>query len=109
MKGATVILHVRTQTGVDAFNNPVYADDLVPVDNVLIGEPSTDDIASSISLYGKRIAYMLGLPKGDTHVWTDTEVQFFGHTFRTFGETIEGIEANIPTPWHKKVRVELCE
>lgn len=106
MRGAPVILHVKTQTGVDAFNNPVFADSTVTVNNVLIGEPSTDDITSSISLYGKRIAYMLGLPKGDDNVWTDTEVEFFGGIYRTFGETIQGIEANIPTPWHKKVRVE---
>ena len=52
---------------------------------------------------------MLGLPKGDSHVWEDTEVEFFGKKFKTFGSTIEGIEANIPTPWHKKVRVAKYE
>ena len=76
---------------------------------MLVGEPTTDDITSSISLYGKRIQYMLGLPKGDAHVWTDTEVEIFGETYRTFGDMIQGIEANVPTPWHKKVRVERCE
>lgn len=108
MKGVTVILHEKTQTGVDGFNNPVYSVSSVPVENVLVGEPTTDDITSSISLYGKQIQYMLGLPKGDTHVWTDTEVEIFGETFRTFGDMIQGIEANVPTPWHKKVRVERC-
>lgn len=109
MRGITVGLHVRTQIGEDALNNPIYSSIVENVANVLVGEPSTDDITSSISLYGKRIQYMLGIPKGDTHNWKDTEVEIFGRTFRTFGDTIEGIEANIPTPWHKKVRVELCE
>ncbi len=109
MKGVTVILHEKTQTGVDGFNNPVYSVSSVPVENVLVGEPTTDDITSSISLYGKQIRYMLGLPKGDQHVWTDTEVEIFGARFRTFGDTIQGIEANVPTPWHHKVRVERCE
>lgn len=109
MRGVTVILHEKTQTGVDGLNNPVYAVSPVPVENVLVGEPTTDDITSSISLYGKRIQYMLGLPKGDAHVWTDTEVEIFGETFRTFGDMIQGIEANVPTPWHRKVRVERCE
>ena len=109
MKGVTVILHEKTQTGVDGLNNPVYSVSSVPVENVLVGEPTTDDITSSISLYGKRIQYMLGLPKGDTHVWTDTEVEIFGETYRTFGDMIQGIEANVPTPWHKKVRVERYE
>lgn len=109
MRGVTVILHEKTQTGVDGLNNPVFSVSPVPVENVLVGEPTTDDVTSSISLYGKRIQYMLGLPKGDDHVWTDTEVEIFGETFRTFGDVIQGIEANVPTPWHKKVRVERCE
>lgn len=109
MRGTTVTLFEKTQTGVDGLNNPVYSVQPVQVENVLVGEPTTDDITSSISLYGKQIRYMLGLPKGDQHVWTDTEVKIFGERFRTFGDTIQGIEANVPTPWHKKVRVERCE
>ena len=109
MRGVTVTLHVKTQTGVDGMNNPVYAVSKVQVANVLVGEPTTDEIDSSISLYGKQIRYMLGLPKGDAHVWTDTVVEIFGEEFRTFGDTIQGIEANVPTPWHKKVRVMRCE
>ena len=109
MRGVTVILHVKTQTGVDGMNNPVYAVSKVQVPNVLVGEPTTDEINSSISLYGKQIRYMLGLPKGDAHVWTDTVVEIFGKEFQTFGDTIQGIEANVPTPWHKKVRVMRCE
>ena len=106
MVGAPVILHVKTLSGYDDLHNPVYTDTTVTVQNVLIGQPTTDDVTDSIQLYGKRLDYMLGIPKGDTHVWEDTEVEFFGQKFRTFGATIQGIEANIPTPWHKKVRVE---
>lgn len=109
MRGVTVTLYEKTQTGVDGLNNPVYSVQPVQVENVLVGEPTTDDITSSISLYGKQLRYILGLPKGDTHVWTDTEVEIFGERFRTFGDVIQGIEANVPTAWHKKVRVERCE
>lgn len=109
MRGVTVTLYEKTQTGVDGLNNPVYSVSPVQVENVLVGEPTTDDITSSISLYGKQLRYMLGLPKGDAHVWTDTEVEIFGERFRTFGDVIQGIEANVPTPWHHKVRVERCE
>ena len=109
MTGVTVVLHVRTPSGVDAFNNPTFTDTTVNVANVLVGQPTTDEVTSSISLYGKKIEYMLGIPKGDANVWTDTVVEIFGEPFRTFGDTIQGIEANIPTPWHKKVRVARCE
>lgn len=108
MKGVSVVLHVLTPKGVDAFNNPVFTDATVTVDNVLIGQPTTEEISSSIELYGKKIEYMLGIPKGDTHDWEDTLVEFWGQTYRTFGMTIQGIEENIPTPWHRKVRVERC-
>jgi len=106
MIGVSVILHIKTQTGVDAFNNPVFADATETVENVLIGQPTTEEIDSTLSLYGKKIDYMLGIPKGDTHNWEDTIVEFWGNRYRTFGMTIQGIEANIPTPWHKKIRVE---
>ena len=106
MRGTAVVLYEKTLSGYDTLNNPVYTEEAVTVQNVLIGEPTTVDITSSIDLYGKKVEYMLGLPKGDAHVWTDAKVTFFGQTFRTFGDVIQGIEENIPTPWHKKVRVE---
>lgn len=105
MTGTAVVLYERTQAGVDAFNDPVYTTAPVTVENVLVGQPTTDEITSSIDLYGKKIEYMLGLPKGDDHDWTNTTVEIFGQAFQTFGAVIQGIEANIPTPWHKKVRV----
>lgn len=109
MTGITVTLYEKTPAGVDALNDPVYTLTPVDVDNVLVGQPETDDITDSISLYGKRIAYWLGLPKGDSHNWTDTKVEIWGKSFRTFGDVVQGIEANVPTAWHKKVRVERCE
>lgn len=106
MIGTSVVLYEKTQTGVDEFNNPVYSVTQTTVSNVLVGQPETDDITASIDLYGKQIVYMLGLPKGDAHNWTDTIVEIFGKPYRTFGDVIQGIEENVPTPWHKKVRVE---
>ncbi len=109
MRGIPVILHVKTQTGTDGFNMPVYTETVETVENVLVGSPTTDELTDSISLYGKKIEYMLGIPKGDAHEWEDTTVEFFGRKFRTFGAVIEGIEANVPTRWHRKVRVESFE
>ena len=112
--GTTVTLYETRQTGVDGFNVPIYEDVPVTVDNVLVGEPSADDMATSTAMYAKTIKYMLGIPKGDTHDWTDKKVSWtdaYGttHTVRTFGFPITGIEANIPGLWHKKVRCEAYE
>lgn len=106
IQGQSVLLHVKTISGYDALNNPIFTDSAVTVGNVIIGQPTTDDITTSTDLYGKKIEYMLGIPKGDTHDWEDTTVEFFGHTYRTFGHEIVGIEANVPLSWHKKIRVE---
>lgn len=106
IKGITVRLAVRTQVGVDGFNNPIYEENYIDVENVLVGEPDTKDMVDTLNLYGKRLAYTLAIPKGDMNDWTDTLVQFFGQTFRTFGLPIEGIEENIPLSWNKKVKVE---
>lgn len=111
MRGITITLYALAQTGTDPFGAPIYAETEVQVDDVLVGEPSTDDLTNSVQMYGKTIKYMLGIPKGDTHDWKDKKVSWtdaYGivHTVRTFGMPITGIEANIPTRWHMKVRCE---
>ena len=111
IKGTTVTLYEETVTGYDEFNAPIKRLTAEKIDNVLVGEPSTDDINTSISLYGKTISYMLAIPKGDDHDWTDKVVEWTDadgqtHRCQTFGVPITGIEENIPyqLPWHKKVR-----
>lgn len=113
LKGTTVTLYETASTSTDPFGAPIVTETAVSVDNVLIGEPSTDDITSTTQLYGKVIRYMLGIPKGDAHDWKDKKVSWtdsYGtHTVKTFGFPITGIEANIPGPWHMKVRCEEYE
>lgn len=109
LKGITVKLTVKTQTGIDDFKIPVFSEQEVDVDNVLIGEPSTEEIVDEMNLSGKRIAYILGIPKGDTHSWKDTTVTFWGMKFRTIGMPTQGIEDMIPLQWNKKVKVERYE
>ena len=109
IQGTAVTLIERTQTGVNDFNEPVYEETPVTVEDVLIGQPSADDITDALNLYGKRLAYTLGIPKGDTHNWENAKVQFFDRTFQTFGLPVTGIPENIPLRWDKNVKVELIE
>lgn len=109
IKGVTVQLIQKTQTGVDPFNAPVYEEEMVDVENVLVGEPTSDEITNTVNLVGKKVAYVLGIPKGDTHIWTDTEVMLpapFAGRYRTIGFPTTGIEENIPLEWNMKVQVE---
>lgn len=106
IKGITVQLYEREKTGEDPFGKAIYEESPVDVENVLVGEPETQAVVDEMSLSGKRIAYTLAIPKGDTHDWRDKKVAFFGGFFHTFGDVTEGIEANIPLAWNRKVKVE---
>lgn len=109
MHGITVTLYEPSAGTPDAFNDATVTYTAATVDNVLVGQPTTDEITSGIDLYGKKAEYMLGIPKGDAHNWEDAEVEFFGRRWKAFGMVIQGIEDNVPTPWHKKVRVARYE
>lgn len=109
IKGIPVKLSIRTQKGIDDFNRPTYEVSQEVVENVLVGEPSAEDVVNELNLSGKRIAYVLAIPKGDTHTWENTEVEFWGMTFKTVGIPTQGIDDNIPLQWNKKVKVERYE
>lgn len=109
IRGIDVTLYVRTKLGTDDFGAPVYAEQAETVSNVLIGEPTTEDVTAELQLYGRHLAYTLALPKGDTHNWENARVAFFGQTFRTYGNVTEGIEALLPLSWNRKVKVERYE
>lgn len=109
IRGITVQLVNKIQTGTDWGNRPIYDEQCEDVENVLVGEPATEDITDTLNLYGKHVAYVLAIPKGDTHIWTDTEVilpEPFQGKYRTIGFPTAGIDENIPGPWNKKVKVE---
>lgn len=115
MRGMTIQVRENVQTGVDPFGAPIYEDAFVDVDGVLVGSPTTDDVTNALSLYGKKAEYTLGIPKGDTHNWTDTEVIIPNpatgtpERFRTIGFPKTGIQSNIPLRWGQNVMVERYE
>ena len=109
LRGISIILYTKKKGGEDECGAPVY-EDLPEVGNdVLVGEPEGSDVTDTLNLTGKRLAYTLAIPTGDTHEWRDRKVEFFGRKFRTFGEPVEGIEGMIPLRWNKKVKVESYE
>ena len=106
IKGITVTLINKIETGKDPFGKPIYEDSEILVDNVLVSPTSSDDIVNQLNLTGKKAVYTLAIPKGDTHDWRDRRVDFFGQSFKTFGEPLQGIESNIPLDWNMKVKIE---
>lgn len=105
----TVILIEKTLNGYDPLGRPLYTERETDVNNVVIGQPSFDAAVAELNLTGKRIAYVLGIPKGDTHDWKDTVVVIRGQRFKTFGFPLTQTAANVPTPWNTQVKVEAYE
>lgn len=109
MRGITVTLYEKEKTGEDGFNHPVFKETAVEVENVLVAPASSDDIVTDQDLQGKKEIYILAIPKGDTHDWTNKKVSFFGKTFKALNVPEEGIDHLIPLGWNKKVKVERYE
>lgn len=109
IKGRVVNLYVMTQTGVDEFNQPIYEESVEAVDNVIIEPADNSAIVDEMQISGKRMVYTLHIPKGDTHEWKDTKVEFYGEVWRTFGDCLIYDEELTPLDWNKKVKVERYE
>lgn len=113
IKGITVTLYEKSETGTDAFGVATYETVAIEVDNVLVAPVSSDDIVNDFTLSGRKAVYQLGIPKGDDHDWHDTDVEFTldGQTerFHTFGDVIRGISDMLPLGWNGKVYVERYE
>lgn len=106
IKGTTVTLIKKTQTGTDDFGAPIYSEEEIEVKDVLVGQPSSEDLISELELTGKHIAYVLGIPKVDTNTWADTDVIIWGERYRTIGLPQTGIQENIPLRWKANIKVE---
>lgn len=109
IKGVPVTLYEVVQTGVDAFNEPIYEETPITVDNVLISPTTQTETLEAVNLYGKKAVYTLAIPKGDTHEWMDRRVDFFNQSWRVFGIPSQGINDLIPLDWNLKVTVERYE
>lgn len=106
LKGITVSLAQRAQTGTDAFLRPVYSEVYVDVENVLIAPVSDTEVLETLNLTGKKAVYQLAIPKGDAHEWENCRVRFFGETWRVIGKPTKGLDELIPLDWNMKVKVE---
>lgn len=107
IRGITVRLHTQSEGERDELNRIIYSEEIADIDNVLVSPSTEEEIEDTLNLTGRKAIYTLGIPKGDTHDWTDKIVEFFGQQFRTIGSPVQGISEMIPLEWNKKVRCEV--
>lgn len=106
IKGITVRLFEKVKVGTDGFNKDIFEEIPVNVENVLVAPVNSNEVTSNTNLVGKKAVYTLALPKGDSHNWENSRVDFFGESWKTVGFPTGGIEELIPLGWNKKVTVE---
>lgn len=111
IKGTSVILYETTVTGKDSFNRDIEEEKATTIENVVIGQPASEDVISEINVSGKRIAYTLAIPADDTHDWINKTVEFYGRKWRTIGIPTQYMVGFMGKsfPWNKQVKVEAYE
>lgn len=112
IKGIDIQLWVNGNPVIDEFNHEEPGGEWITISNVLVGEPSSEEVTNELNLSGKHISYVLGIPKGDEHMWIDTKVKLpspFDGEYSTVGFPTAGIETNIPLLWNKKVKISRYE
>lgn len=107
--GITITLYDKTETGTDPLGAPIYTETPEEIENVIVAPASSQEILDATNIYGKKAVYTLGIPKGDTHDWTDKKVKIWDKYYRVFGVPLQGIDDIVPGPWNKKVTVETYE
>ena len=115
ISGVTVDVYrpnVDAANSPDRLGNPVYtAPNKDTVDNVLVAEPTTDDLEAARPL-GARVDLVLHFPKGYTGDLRGATVELpapWAGEYRVVGRPLPLIDANTPTPWHMQVSVEAVD
>ena len=109
LKGITVTLLDKVETGKDPFGKPIFEDVEIAIENVLVAPTKSEEVLTQQNLTGRTAVYTLAIPKGDTHKWENKTVLFFNEKWRVFGIPLQGIDELIPLSWNKKVTVERYE
>ncbi len=111
IKGIPIILYETTVIGHDDFGADIKEETPVTINNVVIGQPSSEDIITEINVSGKHISYNLAIPADDTHEWEHNTVEFYGRKWRVIGIPTQFMDGFMGAswPWNKQVKVEAYE
>lgn len=112
ISGATVTVITPGAVTVDRLGNNVPgAPTTATVDDVLIAEPTTDDMEAARA-EGYTLAFTLHFPKGFTATLRGCTVMLpepWAGEYRVVGDPRPYMDANTPTRWNRPVRVEAAD
>ena len=108
MRGISVIVRTPNGTELDRFGNEQYVFTESTVDDVLV-EPGANESLEASRPEGVLVAYTLHFPKTFTDSLEGCEVELptpWAGVYRVVGEPGRYMNANTPTRWNLPVEVE---
>ena len=103
IRGPDVIVTRRTMAGRDEMGEPVFAESVERVGNVLWHRSNADDMDESNRMFGVTCDIVLDFPKSYTDSLEGCTVTVGGTEYRIVGDYAEEyMPENTPTPWNKK-------
>ena len=103
----TVSFTKRVKSGVDDFNNPVYTNETITIDDCLIGPPTEPiDRVETSALDRDVTVVRVNLPKSSNADISDSEFDYEGEHFRVIGRPVAFMKENTPTRWNRYMRAE---
>ena len=107
LRGETVVVSYREQTGVDAFHSPVYKDVEMDVDNVLVEPGEAADVIESVRPDGTEVNYTLRFPKTfkEASKLENGKVKVRGQVIKIIGHPDYLDPEMCPTDWNMTVKV----
>lgn len=109
-KGESVVLLTPT-ISYDENKDEVQTWAETPIDNVLFGRPSTEQLEEVMRLYSVEINYTLGIPKTYQESLRGCQVRRLrdGLTYRIMGDPQPIPIENCPTPWNREAAAVIVD
>ena len=105
IRGETVKVLRPSVNGMDAYNTPIRKWSKESVDNVLVGSPSPDDVATSAEPDGLRVSLPLYFPRSYHGALRGCRVGVRGTEYQVVGDPMPLDGGLTPTAWNMQVNV----
>jgi hypothetical protein len=109
MHGETVQVATRVEAGRDAFNNEIWEEAIVDVENVLVAPSSTDAVEGSLRVDSTKRTLNLYFPKTFTGVLAKAKICIRNEWYLVVGDPFRFDCSQCPTEWNLTCQVEAID
>lgn len=113
ISGVNVVLHKKSVSGTNAIGEKIYTEQTETISNILVEPASNDAIVDELTMTGKKLAFILHIPRTDENSWEDCIVDLpspWNISVKTFATDKMIFDPRLtPLPWGRKVKCELIK